>query len=68
VKRVVPAGAMADVGDAEEGGGYMSDAENDEGGEEHLIASKRRAALSNWLNVSEPSVFLPGVETRQDCE
>jgi hypothetical protein len=44
-------GAMADVGDVDDGID-MSDQKNDHGVEAHLIASKRRAGLSNWLRVS----------------
>ena len=46
---------MAEAGDEDgEEGSFMSDVENDEGAEVHIIAAKRRAGLSKWLRVSTP--------------
>ena len=49
------AGAMAEAGDEDaEEGSFMSDVENHEGAEEHIMAAKRRAGLSKWLRASTP--------------
>ena len=51
---------MAEAGDEDnEEGSFMSDVENDDGAEEHIIAAKRRAGLSKWLRVRAPLPVSP---------